>query len=262
MFDTSTAYEYVEFGNQVITSSTPTPDEFGGFITAGTGGVRGWDETPPLNALGEQTGRTLALSGAIKAPEGRVRRDQMFDDLVAAAPMDEPGPIIHYRDGEFWHIRAVLGSASPLKDIVGPRKANYAIQFFAKDPRRLSGRGDGYEYSDSGPLAGPGTMTMTNTGNGYTPPMELRFRDCVRPRINVIGSPTGDLWLDMTVSAGNEVRVDLETHQAFLADGTDVTGSIRGEFPLLDRKTNTFNFSAAFYGSESLPGIFWLNSKL
>lgn len=262
-FDTSKAYEYTRMGGtQVLTSSNPTPDERGGFITLGRGGVKGWDEPVSMTADGTPNGRTLFLSGAVKAPEGRLQRDELYDNLVGAIPMGDPEPVVFYRDGLVRHVLAKLGSSAPQKEIISPRKANYGIQLYAKDSRRLSGDGSGYEYSSATERGLAGSMTMYNSGNGITPPMELRFEDCTNPRITVDGSPTAPLWIDLTVPAGLELRVDLETHQAFLSNGLDVTGALRGDWQRLDRKTNTFRFSADALGAESLAAIWWLDSWL
>lgn len=260
-FDTSGAYEFFVFGGVngvVVTTSAPTPDDRGGFITAST--VRGL-EPVSIAANGEPNGRTLSLSGLVKGREGRQHRNELWYSLASALPEGTPEPVIHYRDGEYRHIMAKLGSTPPINDIVNARRSNYTLQVFAKDSRILSGTGKGPDKFFEGAVGeSSATLVMFNAGDGVTPPIELRFKDCINPIVSTDGSPTADLSVDIAVPLGDELIVNLETHRARLVSGLDVSHLIRGEFPKLDRKSNTFRFWAPQFGADVQASVHWNDS--
>lgn len=249
----------------VISGSKMVVDEFGvAYIFTE---LKGWDEPPAVvttikkraGAHGSTAGasyqgeRNIVIPGYVIVPsQDPAALRAAVDRLFAAIPLDDELLVVH-EYGTVRHLKVRQGGA-PTGDRVGRKEgkhriAAFNIQLVALDPIRLSGDGTGPTKSLATAPGATGSVTVP-TGDGLVPPITLRFGPCTDPKVSIDGIP-GELWYSLTIPDGQELTVNLETKSAKL-NGVSVNGSMRGSWLKPARKSNTFTYSAATYGTGGL----------
>lgn len=260
-FDPTTAPFRIHMGAEglVISGSTKVLYEDGSCYLFHT--FSGWDEPPAAevnvqkksNAPGATAGpsyqgeRNLVIEGLVLVPGDDPDQIRAAVDRLFGALPTQDEPLIVHEYGLVRHLYARQGG-QPTGDRIGRkigrgRAAAFSIQLVALEPARLSGDGTApTEHFETAP-GQPGALEV-GIGTGLVPPHTVTIGPSTNPRIGLAG---GDLWYALTVPDGQELVIDFEKKSATL-NGEYINTAMRGRWPNLARKSNTFTFTADAIG--------------